>query len=243
MNIVKRFSLVVVFLLGLFATPDLLAQARDAPLAFTNVTVIDVSDGVARPGMTVVVSGDRISALGPSGAVDVPGDARVVDGTDKYLMPGLWDMHVHTTTDRNTREVIFPLLIAHGITGIRSMAADCFETGEPNCEEEGSSATLATIEDVRRWRIEMASRDLVGPRIVAGSYYVNSPPSGEPSTFQYPRTAEHGRDVRRGKVRRDSRTDRTQRDMGRPHPHDRPPAERVGEGMARGPLRPVPSPR
>jgi hypothetical protein len=169
-------------------------SARDVPLAFTDVTVVNVRDGVARSDMTVIVAGDRISAVGPSGSVEIPDGARMVDGSGRYLIPGLWDMHVHTTTDRNTREVIFPLLVAHGITGIRSMAADCFETGEPNCEEDGSSATLATIEDVRRWRREMASGDLVGPRVVAGSFYVNSPPPGKPSTAQYPRTAEHGRE-------------------------------------------------
>ncbi|MGI9037470.1 MAG: amidohydrolase family protein [Gemmatimonadota bacterium] len=177
------------FLLIATAAPAAMAQS----LAFTRVTVIDVRDGTVRPNTTVVVTGNRITAVGPVGAVEIPSGATVIDGTGRFLIPGLWDMHAHTTTDRNTREVIFPLLVAHGVTGIRSMAADCFETGEPNCEEEGSSATLATIEDVRRWRREMASGDLVGPRVVAGSYYVNSPPPGELSTSQYPRTAEHGR--------------------------------------------------
>jgi hypothetical protein len=41
----------------------------------------DVREGVTRPGMTVVISGDRIAAVGPSGSVEVPGDGRVVDGT------------------------------------------------------------------------------------------------------------------------------------------------------------------
>jgi imidazolonepropionase-like amidohydrolase len=83
-----------------FATPDLLAQAADVPLAFTNVTVIDVRDGVARPDMTVVISVDRITAVGQAGSVAVRVYARVVDGTGKYLIPGLWDMHAHTSTDR-----------------------------------------------------------------------------------------------------------------------------------------------
>src|SRR2546421_1033137 len=75
------------------------ARAEDAParpLAITGVTVIDATGAPARPGMTVLVTGDRIAAVGKTGEVGVPEGARVVDGKGKYLIPGLWDMHVHT---------------------------------------------------------------------------------------------------------------------------------------------------
>lgn len=163
-------------------------------IAFTNVSVIDVQEGVAKPSMTVLINGEHITAVGPTNIIEIPTGAEVIDATGKYLIPGLWDMHAHTTTDRNTRKIIFPLLVAHGVTGIRSMAADCFETGEPNCEEEGSSMILPTIMDIQHWRRDIATGSLVGPHLVAGSFYVNSPPSGEPSTPQFPRTAEHGRE-------------------------------------------------
>ena len=45
--------------------------------------------------MTVVITGNRISALGETGKVRVPQDAQVVDATGKFVIPGLWDMHVH----------------------------------------------------------------------------------------------------------------------------------------------------
>lgn len=61
-------------------------------LAFTDVTVIHVVEGAAEPGRTVVVTGDRITAVGATVEVEVAADAEVVDGRGRYLIPGLWDM-------------------------------------------------------------------------------------------------------------------------------------------------------
>jgi imidazolonepropionase-like amidohydrolase len=97
------------------------AQAEDAPaksLAITGVTVIDATGAPARPDMTVVVTGDRIRAVGESGEVVVPKGAQVVDGKGKYLIPGLGDMHVHTAGPS-----FLPLYLANGITGVRDMHA------------------------------------------------------------------------------------------------------------------------
>jgi imidazolonepropionase-like amidohydrolase len=97
------------------------ARAEDAPpksLAITRVTVIDATGTPARPEMTVVVTGERIAAVGKSGEVGVPNGARVVDGRGKYLIPGLWDMHVHTVS-----ESFLPLYLANGVTGVRDMHA------------------------------------------------------------------------------------------------------------------------
>ncbi len=95
------------------------AHAEDAParaLAITGVTVIDATGAPARPGMTVVVTGDRITGVGKSGDVRVPQGARVVDGNGKYLIPGLWDMHVHIVSP-----AYLPLFLANGVTGVREM--------------------------------------------------------------------------------------------------------------------------
>src|SRR5918911_803520 len=96
------------------AIPARAQEASARVLAITGVTVIDATGAPARPGMTVVVTGDRITAVGKSGEVDVPEGARVVDGKGKYLIPGLWDMHVHTASPS------FPALyLANGVTGVR----------------------------------------------------------------------------------------------------------------------------
>jgi len=70
--------------------------------------------------MTVVVEGNRIAAVGRTGKVRIPKSAQVVDARGKFLIPGLWDMHAHTLTN-DSYEWIFPMLIAHGITGVREL--------------------------------------------------------------------------------------------------------------------------
>src|SRR5881394_2042762 len=91
-----------------------------APLVFRGVTVIDVQDGRRLPRQTVVIVGTRINAIGPAGRVRVPTGARVVDVRGKYLIPGLWDMHVHP--DKRV-DVAYPLLLANGVTGVRDAAS------------------------------------------------------------------------------------------------------------------------
>jgi imidazolonepropionase-like amidohydrolase len=93
-------------------------DAPDKPLAVTHVTVIDATGAPARPDCTVVVDAGRIASVGKSDAVPVPEGARVVDGRGKFLIPGLWDMHVHTA-DRS----YLTLFVANGVTGVRDMHA------------------------------------------------------------------------------------------------------------------------
>src|SRR5262245_36210305 len=98
----------------------LLAQSKHdrqhAPLVLAHVTVIDVTGGATKPNMTVVITGDRISEVDEAGKVVAPPGATVVDAAGKFLIPGLWDMHVHWYS-RDT----LTLFIANGVTGIREM--------------------------------------------------------------------------------------------------------------------------
>jgi imidazolonepropionase-like amidohydrolase len=101
------------------------------PLAVTHVTVIDVESGRASPEMTVVTDGPRISAVAAAVRARVPRGARIVDGHGKFLIPGLWDMHVHmfgvlppTAEDPSARIYFLPAFLAYGITGVRSMFDD-----------------------------------------------------------------------------------------------------------------------
>lgn len=82
-------------------------------LVVKDVTVIDSAG--PRPGMTVVVRNGRIESVSSDAAV--PG-GRIVDGRGKFLIPGLWDLHVHLwDADRQ-----MPLFLANGVTGVRDMA-------------------------------------------------------------------------------------------------------------------------
>ncbi|MGQ0766179.1 MAG: amidohydrolase family protein [Gemmatimonadota bacterium] len=117
-------------------------------IAITNVSIVDGTTDSARAGQTVVVTGKRITAVGRR--VPVPGNADVVDGTGRYLIPGLWDMHVHMDVPAG-REVL-PLYVLHGVTGVRDMAGEW--------------------PTIQRWKQEIAAGRLVGPRIVASGPYI-----------------------------------------------------------------------
>ena len=105
-------------------------QADNVPLVLTHVAVIDATGSPAQLEMTVIISGGRITGLGPAAKVKVPADARVIDASKKFLIPGLWDMHIHvddtelypTHPSRADKEAVFPLLIANGVTGVRDMS-------------------------------------------------------------------------------------------------------------------------
>ena len=141
----------LLFLPFLFLFPD----AQQAPsakqniLVFTHVTVIDATGASAHTDVTVVITGDRITEIGDSGKIRVPKDAQVVEATGKFLIPGLWDMHVHWY-----EKDYLPLFIANGVTGIRIMW--------------GSSTH-------HEWRKEIEQGLLLGPRMLIASPIVDGP--------------------------------------------------------------------
>src|SRR5260370_720150 len=74
------------------------------------------------PDMTVVIVGDRIVAIGKVKKVRIPKGSRSIDARSKFLIPGLWDMHVHIGTEAFDRDSYLSLFVANGVTGIRIMA-------------------------------------------------------------------------------------------------------------------------
>jgi hypothetical protein len=105
--------------------------------------VIDATGAPASSDMTVVITGDRITELGRSQSVRVPEDARVIDATGKFLIPGLWDMHVHCDW-----QGFLPLFIANGVTGIRQMGG---------------------VPIQHQWRKEVVNGTRIAPRQFIGS--------------------------------------------------------------------------
>ncbi len=145
------------------------------PLAITNVTVIDTTGGPARPNMTVVVEGERITAVGDAAHAKVPKGARVIDGTGRYLIPGLWDMHIHTFFGDwvpGGREATLPLFIANGVTGVRDMGSD--------------------LDPILAARKDQAEGRLLGPRMVVSGPMLDGPKTQFPAAIAVV-TAEDGR--------------------------------------------------
>jgi imidazolonepropionase-like amidohydrolase len=124
-----------------------------AAIAITDVTVIDVASSSARPHMTVILDGEKIRAVGR--AIPVPANSRIVPGAGKFLIPGLWDMHVHLWYKENQ----LPTFLAFGVTGVQDMGSD--------------------FTRVSRWRAAIESGKAVGPRIVTSGPPVTEQASGD----------------------------------------------------------------
>jgi len=90
--------------------------------AFVNVNVISMATEVILTGQTVLVAQGKIVEIGPVDSTPVPEDALIIDGTDRFLMPGLAEMHAHVTSTRPADiDRLFTLFVANGITTIRGM--------------------------------------------------------------------------------------------------------------------------
>jgi imidazolonepropionase-like amidohydrolase len=87
-------------------------------LAFVHASVFDSVNAEVHRNYTVVIAGNKIAACGPDGKINVPKGAEVIDAAGKFLMPGLWDMHVHLQPNDGL------LHIAAGVTSVRDLAND-----------------------------------------------------------------------------------------------------------------------
>jgi imidazolonepropionase-like amidohydrolase len=147
-------KLLALLLALLLPTLTVAQVTQSRPLVFTHATIIDTNGGPASSDTTVVISGKRIVAVGKTGKVSVPKNAEVVDATGKFMLPGLWDMHIHTPENKQAREIFLPLNLANGVTGVRHMWGS---------------------ENVLKLRAEVASGTLLGPRMNVASPVVDGP--------------------------------------------------------------------
>lgn len=94
-------------------------------LVIRHVNIVDVVSGGLVPDQLIAIKDGRITAVLTDPSTWQPGpDARVIDGTGQYAMPGLWDMHVHVCWSDTNASLLLPSLLRHGITGVRDMGGD-----------------------------------------------------------------------------------------------------------------------
>jgi hypothetical protein len=126
------------------------AHAQVPAVAIRGATVIDVRDGSLARDQTVLIEGNVITAVGPVAEVVVPPGADVLEAAGGFVVPGLWDMHVHATNQMDVPTYL-TLFIANGITGFR--------------ETWGSRGAADSA------RAQIAARRLAGParQVVAGA--------------------------------------------------------------------------
>jgi imidazolonepropionase-like amidohydrolase len=161
-------ALLVAFALGVLWPLATVQAERSAAVSIVNVTVVDVAAGTLVPAQTVLMENERIVALGPAGETAVPRTSAVIDGSNRFLIPALWDMHTHVYAVSPLLDL--PLYIAYGVTNVRDMQG-CPLPDDP---------FIACAQDKRRWTDEAVAAQRVGPRIVSStSFMANGPGMSE----------------------------------------------------------------
>jgi len=118
-------------------------------LVITHVTIIDANGAPPLPDRSVVISDHRISSISEVGRSALPKEARVIDASGKFLIPGLWDMHVHWYDKE-----YLSLFLVNGVTGIRIMWGDSFH---------------------QEFRKQIEASQLIGPRMVIAGPLIDGP--------------------------------------------------------------------
>jgi imidazolonepropionase-like amidohydrolase len=157
----KIIATLLLLAVGTLVSINSAPRVPESSLVLTHVTVID-GTGAAPQETTVLIAGNRISGLGNN--FKPPDGATVIDATGKFLIPGLWDMHIHWY-DKDS----LPLFTANGVTGVRIMF------GFPMHQE---------------WRREVANGTLAGPRMLIASPIVDGPKPVWPSSVAVATEAE-----------------------------------------------------
>ena len=137
----------------LFAALPLAAASLTA---IQDISIVDVATGVARPHMTVILEDGEFSRVGAAASVPIPASARLIPGKNQFLIPGLWDMHVHLYY-----KPYLPLFLAFGVTGVQDMGSD--------------------FAKVSAWRDEIEKGAAAGPRIFTSGPPVDGGPSDDPN--------------------------------------------------------------
>jgi imidazolonepropionase-like amidohydrolase len=133
--------------------------AEAQTITVTHATVIDTVTGKTLPDTTVVIKGNRIASVASSTRLNAEA-GQVINAKGKFLIPGLWDMHTHVYFDRTATDgtdLILPLFLANGITGIRDMGSD--------------------LDSVLHARDEVSAHRLLGPRMIVSGPMLDGPKS------------------------------------------------------------------
>lgn len=144
--------------LGLGAVAPVYSATRQppTPLAIVGVNVVDVASGEIRRDATVLIEGERITrVVTATDRAPLPARTRQIQAKGKYLIPGLWDMHVHSFLGEQDPAWMAPLFVANGVTGVRDMG------------------TFIPLARVRRLREQILAGERVGPRMVIAGPLLN----------------------------------------------------------------------
>lgn len=158
----------VVNLLALPVPSNMTAPIKEKSLVIVDVNIVDPRDyGSLLRKQMVVISSGKIMYAGEHDKAKTPLNSRIIIGTEKYLIPGLWDSHIHSL--RLSPQLHFPLLVANGVTSVRDMGDACSWSNNLDCKSNSPN-----------WHKKINAGEIVGPRIIeTTSYHMESLPKSD----------------------------------------------------------------
>lgn len=155
---------------------------HDVDLVISNINIVDVVRGEVVPNCDILIDGGKIKNVCPAGVSNFT-YRQGIDGRNQYVIPGLWDMHVHT----GNADVFFPLYIANGVTGVRDMGGGL----------EISTGNLSVkFDKLSLWRDEVRRGDRIGPEILLAGAMIDGTPTYWPGNIGVTDSASIHRAVR-----------------------------------------------
>ncbi len=153
------------------------------PIAIVDVNVVDVVRGALENHQSVVIAAGRIAGIGPADTISIPSQALRIPGQGCYLIPGLWDMHIHLRSHDRKPELamveenaaLLDLFLPNGVVGVREMGGDLAEY-------------------VLQWREEIRAGKRTGPRILTAVRKIDQEPPSWPGSLGV-KTPEEGREA------------------------------------------------
>ncbi|KNG91853.1 amidohydrolase family protein [Pseudaestuariivita atlantica] len=141
----------------------IIATVSKADVLLSNVVIVDLETGSLSPGQSVLIEGNRITAIGPGITSNENVDR--VDAGGRFLIPGLWDSHVHIFSSATEPDTALALYLINGVTGIRDMGA------------------LWPITEQKALQARIESGEVLGPRLILSGAWVDAAPGSWPGMF------------------------------------------------------------
>jgi len=160
----------ILLLISLFATIVSNSAKAEDSVILRNLNLVDVAAGTVRGHQDVLVKDGTIVDIGVD--IELTDDIRVFQGNGAFMIPGLWDSHVHVFTTPDEPDTALPMYLLNGVTGIRDMGA------------------LWPIEKQQRLAKQIERGDVLAPRVVLSGAWVDAPPGSWPGMFLADNPAE-----------------------------------------------------
>ncbi|NNJ67646.1 MAG: amidohydrolase family protein [Boseongicola sp.] len=139
------------------------ALASHAETLLTDVTLVHIEDGSLSPDQSILIRDGFIAEIAPDLTASETADT--INGDGGFVIPGLWDSHVHIFSTADEPDTALPLYLLNGVTGIRDMGA------------------LWPIAEQKALQARIAAGEVLGPRLILAGAWVDASPGSWPGMF------------------------------------------------------------